>query len=161
MTEPLEHSTRHRRKGGTPRAADRLLIEERRERVAALVLSGASYRQIAALLDVSRHTVGNDVAALRRAWREQYARDYDAIVSEEAAKLDALERKWFPVALSSSEDAAPATTLLLRVFERRSRLMGLDAPTKVQASMTVSTTTPLDDEIAGLLAKMAEHEQSR
>jgi len=39
-----------------------------------------------------------------------------------------------------------------RIAERRAKLMGLDMPTKVDATLTV--TTPVDTAVAGLLAEM-------
>lgn len=164
----ITSSTAGREQGGTPHAGDRLAIEERRAQVAALVLSHVSYRRIASMLGVGRTTVFKDVQVLRRQYRLRAGADYETHVAEMLASLEMLERAWMPKALpfhplAVPEDASAAekaASVILRVLDRKARLLGLDQPTKVQADVTVTETTRLDSEIAALLGQMtSEHER--
>lgn len=123
---------------GRPTAARRLAIEERRQQVALLVLSHVSYRKIGELIGVSLGTVADDVKQVKIGWAAAAARTYGEFVTEEVAKLDALERAWMPKAmplhpLATAEDvsaAAAAALVIHRLGERRAKLLGLNQPTR-------------------------------
>lgn len=48
----------------------------------------------------------------------------------ELQRLEKLQTVWFPKALDGDKDAA---TVVLKTAERRAKLLGLDAPTQIQA----------------------------
>lgn len=122
----------------------KLEIERRREQVAYLVMAHVPYREIAEMLGIGRSTVGDDVKQIRRLWQANAARHYSEHVAEEMAKLDAVERAWMPKAtpmhpLHSPEEVAAAeaaTRVLDRVARHRARILGLNAPVRIDASLT-------------------------
>lgn len=144
-------SAEGRRQGGRPNAAARLAIDQRRAQVSALVRSGLSYRRIAALMDVSHNTILNDVQTLRARYRAQATADYLEHVADAMQTLDVLTAAWMPAALRGDKDAA---AIVLRIEDRKARLLGSDAPTRTEAQITVATTSALDAEIETLLAQM-------
>ena len=140
-------------------SAEKLEIEERLIREIALRREGKSYSEIAAEVGVNKTTAYRDV----RRELKRLAAGNDASTAEwrevELAKLDdyekaalaVLERKHItlyqgvPVRIADDPEAKPidviddapvlnAVTTLLRIAERRSRLLGLDEPTKTQVS---------------------------
>jgi hypothetical protein len=120
-------------------AARKAEIEQRREQVATLLLARVPYRQMAELLGVSKSQIAEDVAVIKRAHRERAAASYDVYVTEMTVELDGLMRAWMPVAMNpgnatdeSLDGAEKAARVVLRIMERRSRLMGLDAPVRAE-----------------------------
>lgn len=106
--------------------------ELRRAQVAALLLSRRTYRQIADSVGCGIATVHRDVERIKASWREQAGREYADVVAEEAAKLDAIEHGLMPRAQLGDPAAVSA---FVRLAQRRARLMGLDKPLKVEASL--------------------------
>ncbi|NWO06854.1 MAG: hypothetical protein HLX50_14515 [Alteromonadaceae bacterium] len=88
-----------------------------------------------------------DLREVRKRWRQSSVRDFDAHREEQLARLDLMEaslwREWerscgIPEAKKSKKsDLPPQTgdprymTVMLNIIERRSKLLGLDAPTKL------------------------------
>jgi hypothetical protein len=108
---------------GTPAA-----LEERRAKVAEFMLARWSYRRIAADLGVGYGTVERDAAAIKAEWRARRAEAIDELIAGELARLDTAEAAiWGDVAGGSFG----AIDRLLSIQERRAKLLGLDAPTKV------------------------------
>lgn len=75
--------------------------------------------------------------------REQYRR-------QQLAQLDLLLSSKMPEALGRSDSANEAARVVLRALDRRARLLGLDAPTRVQV------TTELDMQIEELVTRLAD-----
>lgn len=122
---------------GTPRAARaarKVAIGQRRSEVAALVLSKIPQREIARRLHVGLGTVGDDVKAIKGMWADRAAESYDAHVAEELAKLDWLERAFLPGAFTGDVKSAE---MLLKVMDRKARLLGLDQPTQAKVTIDV------------------------
>ena len=90
-------------------------------------------RQMAARLGVSQSTISRDVHSIRASWRAHATRDYEKLVAEENAKLDVLEQAWFEKATVELD----AVDRVLRIMERRARLLGLDRPTRSASTVTV------------------------
>jgi hypothetical protein len=111
--------------------ADRLAA--RAEVIATLLLRGVSYRDIGEAVGISKSQVGREVAKIRTGWEARTAAAYGARIAEEDAKLDWLERQWFDAAGSD----AKAAELLIRIMDRRAKLLGLDKPTKIDARLTL------------------------
>jgi hypothetical protein len=132
----LGHSegARKRGPGSGNRADEKFAIEQRRTQVAALYLSKRSEREIARLLHVSRSTIRKDIAATKKAWRERATMDFQAIVDEEIAKMEGMERALIPVAFLGSHEAVGD---LLKVMDRKAKLLGLDRPVKIDATFHV------------------------
>ena len=100
---------------------------ERRLQALELRKAGANYRRIGAQLGVSEAQAYKDVQGeLQRIQAE--ASDLAADVRTlELERLDALTLALWPSARQGKEGAIDR---VLRVMERRSKLLGLDAPTK-------------------------------
>lgn len=120
-------------------AARKLEIEERREQVATLLLARVTYRAMAELLNVSKSQIGEDVAMIKRQHRERAAQSYDVYVTEQVVEIDGLMKAWMPLAMNpgnvTSENldgAEKAARVVIRLWERRARLMGLDAPVRAE-----------------------------
>ena len=77
--------------GRTPQEDVR--IEQRRQQVAELYLTGWTQAAIARELSVSQATVSADLKVIRRQWRESGIRDFDEAVAEELSKYQILERE--------------------------------------------------------------------
>ena len=91
-------------------------------------------------LGVSHSTVGEDVKVIRERWRERACTDYADLLAEEMARLDLLEREVLPKALSGGPEGGVnlrAVDRVLAIRDRRARMLGLDAPSKVEATLKV------------------------
>lgn len=122
------------KRGGRPKADEKFAIEQRRVQVAALYLAKESERSIARRFGVSRSAIRKDIKAIKEQWRARSAVDYDARVAEEEAKLDGIERALLPRAFMGDHDAVGDQ---LKVAHRRAQMLGLDKPTKIDATVHV------------------------
>lgn len=103
----------------------------RRERAAKaldLRIAGASYRQIARQLDISLAAAYDDV-------QEELGR-LDSLNGEKAERLRDIEARrldtWTLALAPGIKTGDPRSILAaVRIMERRARLFGLDAPTKI------------------------------
>lgn len=109
----------------------RVDAEERRARVATLLLGHKTVRQIAAEVGASRATVARDVQAVRAEWRERRLADVDQHIAEELARLAAIEAAVLPQA---QEGKLIAVDRALAIMQRRAALLGLDAPQRREIS---------------------------
>jgi orotate phosphoribosyltransferase-like protein len=111
-------------------------IDDRRQQVAALRRQGRTMAQIARELGVSTATISIDVRAMQVEWQELHRRDHDAWMMTELAKLDALEAAaWEQVA--ASKGRMFGIDRVLAIMDRRAKLLGLDAPTKIDLTQSV------------------------
>ncbi len=134
-----------------PRKEEQALIEQRRARVLAMRIEQRPYAQIAAELGITGEVARKDYERAVDARRAALDATRDAAVAIETAKLDAIEQAAWAVLRREHIvvqhgkvvylkrkpmlDDAPvlqAIDRLLKVAERRARLRGLDAPTKVE-----------------------------
>lgn len=74
-----------------PTRAQRLLIDQRRARVAVSYGHGLTQYEIAQAEGVDRSTIGNDLDAIRRQWQEDASGAYAARLLAELARIDRLE----------------------------------------------------------------------
>lgn len=72
---------------GRPNRRKQLVLIDRRAEVAKLYLAGLTQTQIAARLGIAQCTVSFDLEAAREEWRQRMVADYDALKSEEIAKI--------------------------------------------------------------------------
>ena len=131
----------------------RVLIAQRRARVLAMRIEQRPYAEIAAELGVSEDVARKDYAAARDAARAELGTARDAAVAIESAKLDAIEQAVWEVLrrehiviqhgkvvrigrkpVIDDDPVLRAADRLVKIAERRARLRGLDAPTKVDVS---------------------------
>jgi DNA-binding transcriptional MocR family regulator len=110
-------------------------IAERRTMVAQLILAHMSVRQMAAHLNVSPATVQKDINVLRREWQQQRLEAMDQAGAEELQRLIAIERLLWPLIFGRTHDLQ-ALDRLFKVYERRAKLLGTDAPTRIEHLLT-------------------------
>jgi len=102
-------------------------IEDRRKQVAANLLGGLNYREMAEALNVSIGTIASDVKMIMGRWgREQVA---------EISEWAAIENRRFDRLLNAIWDRAVdgdnnAIDRAIKICESRRKLLGLDAPAR-------------------------------
>ena len=114
---------------GGKASARKVNAEQNRAKALALRIRGATYAQIGEQLKVtttSAHKYVRDGMAELNKVKLENAEEYREL---ELAKLDMFEAK-----LNSGELDLAAVGMLLRISERRCRLLGIDAPAKVEAT---------------------------
>jgi hypothetical protein len=128
--------------------AKKLEVEQRRAIVAANILAGMSYREIARALQNSGHTVTHETV---RKDFQAILRQYNEEHQEVAARIVVIEDRRSKV---ENGDLGAINTMI-RVMERRARMSGIDAPTKI-APVTPEGDRPYgdlsDSELAALYA---------
>lgn len=123
---PQKRLPRKGQPGIPPPKPDELAeLRIRQARAVELALSGMDYQQIADELEYA------DKSGAWRAVRAALDRNEQPKVKEyrdlENARLDRLQLRLWPIALGEDDDLAlRATDRLLRLFERRAKLNGLD-----------------------------------
>lgn len=104
--------------------------EARRKKVAANLMAGLNYREIAEALGVSVGTVSNDVALLVRRWRAEQVSDVAQWQALNVKRLDrAINAIWGEVA----DGNLPAIDRLQKLIEQQGRLLGFDVSTHIEA----------------------------
>jgi hypothetical protein len=114
-------------------------ILARRVRALALRRGGASYREIAGHLGVSLNTAYEDVQAELCVLDEQRKALAEETRALELARLDDMTKT---ATTQFRNGSVKAGEVLIRVMERRARLLGLDSPLKV-APTTPDGSQPL------------------
>ena len=111
-----------------------------------LVLRGIPQYEIAAQLGITPSQVSRDLARVRQQWQEQATMDLDRSKAVELAKLNQLEQTYW-----EAYELDPHSSLLdgvLKCIDRRCKLLGLDAPAKIEArtlNFTIEFDTPAYD----------------
>jgi hypothetical protein len=154
-----------------PGFAPRPDVAVRRTRVLALRTEQVPYGAIAAELGIPESTARSDYRLALEQARTERDEQARLTITAELAKLDALERAAWQVLrarhitvqhgkIVRGEDGEPvlddAPTLnaidrILKIAERRARLLGLDAPMRSK----IEVTDALDAEIEQLVAELA------
>ena len=131
---------------------------ERRQNVTALYLRHVDQTTIAQQIGVTQSTVSRDITALTQYWLRVSVEAVEAVKARELAELDDIERE---CAMQFAVVKDPAwLDRRLKCKERRAKLLGLDAPTKV-APTDVSGTHPYPQkELAGLWRGVAERRRA-
>jgi hypothetical protein len=111
---------------------------------------GAPYREIARTLHVDLHTAHGDIAAELAALRDKTHEHAEQLRDLELQRLDRMTEGLWPQILKGSP---PAVSAGVRVSERRSRLVGLDAPTTSKTEVTASAVV-MDPRLAEFKAAM-------
>jgi hypothetical protein len=97
-------------------------IEERRKKVAANILAGATYQDIARALDVSVGTIASDYKAILREWRAVYSNSLDKFIQLQLRRLDVLLNGVWERARKGDEKSVEAA---LAIMGRMDLLMGV------------------------------------
>lgn len=126
---------------------DQVYVNERRAKVLEMRLQGHSIGTIAATLGISTHLAAAHLANA-----------LDGLVVDNATQLRQLELERLDRMLTALDDGIgngdpKAVTAAIRISERRAKLLGLDKPIQVEA--TVVTVDLIDREIERLSAKLA------
>lgn len=142
-------------------AAD-LLVAERRARAVELVKAGATYRDIAAHLKVSLRTAWKDVQRELERLAAETQHTTAIYRSLELQRLDRLQVALWNKALGGKREdgtvIAPdvgAVHAILKIMERRARLLGLDAPQQVEVGGSMEVIQTFQQAQSSLAAKLA------
>ena len=106
-------------------SARRVVATERQRQALELRKAGASYEQIKEKLGYRNKT--SAYKAVTSALRKMLKEPAEEVRSLEAARLDALTVKLWHDALAGQQGAVDR---ILRIMDRRAKLLGLDAPDK-------------------------------
>jgi len=79
-------------------------------------------------LNISRGTVGGDVKAILKEWRNERYRDLNAEMLKDVNLVDDLIRRLYTDVQNGNFDS---TDRLVKQLERRAKLLGLDAPNQI------------------------------
>ncbi len=127
-------------------------IAVRRASAFRLRVAGKSYRAIADQLGVSVHTAWDDVAAELNELRDQTHEDVTAVREMEIERCDQLWT-WLRPRLERGDPQAVASAI--KVMDRRSKLLGLDASTKIDLGGKLTLDTTLTDAVRSELDRFA------
>ncbi|MEM7133195.1 MAG: helix-turn-helix domain-containing protein [Chloroflexota bacterium] len=112
-------------RGQTTRSiVNALTTEERRKMVAANLISGMSYRDIATHLDVSKSTINRDVQALKEQWYNDASDKVDRFVGLHTHRLNVLLNALWGEALNGN---VKAIDRVLSIMDRQASLHGIPA----------------------------------
>ena len=120
--------------------ADEVRREQRRKTVAANLVAGLTIGDIAEALGVHKATVYQDIKRILQRWREEQV---DLISTQRMLDIRRIDR--MINALWGDCQAGKLSTVdrMIKLLERRAKLLGLDAPAKV-APTTPDGTEPYD-----------------
>jgi hypothetical protein len=88
----------------------RIALDQRRERVADMYLSGMTQAAIGQEVGVRQCTISQDLKAIREQWRASAIRDFDLAREVELKKLDRMEREAWAAWERSKQPQQSATT---------------------------------------------------
>ncbi|MCU0466592.1 MAG: trp operon repressor [Anaerolineae bacterium] len=108
---------RGQRHTNTRKAAD---IARRRKIVAANLLAGATYAEIAEVLSVSKATISGDYKAILSEWKQNYADLAEQYVNMQMKRLDVLLNAIWERARSGERDSLDRA---LAIMDRQNNLM--------------------------------------
>jgi hypothetical protein len=126
--------------------ADRPNNRERQEQAWAARLAGATYVDIGRALGVSRQRAQQLCTAAMKE-RMPSTEDVEAYRQQEAERIDRLHRAVWKQAIDGNHGAIDR---VLRLSERRARLLGLDAPQRQE--ITGADGGPLEIDVGAALA---------
>lgn len=129
------------------KAAKKNEMAERRKRVAAMVLARVPQWEIAKKIGVDNSTISTDMKAVREEWRQERAADVNEIQARDLAALEqdegSVRRRLAGLAEEAHGERVRYHELVLRIMDRRAKLIGLDAPQKVEQKHTGDARQPI------------------
>jgi hypothetical protein len=129
----------------SPRKDDPDVIDKERQ-VVELRRAGATYEECARAVGYAT-AQGAYLAYHRALKRTLLDAGADEMRNVESDRLERLQRAAWPNAMAGETQAINA---VIRIMERRARLLGLDAPSKLQVEATVYDTGTIESEVAKL-----------
>jgi DNA-binding CsgD family transcriptional regulator len=120
--------------------------EQKQERVARafeLRKAGKTYRQIAEMLDYSHEQVRKDISTILQSIAAETKASAVDLLSIELARLDDLQ---FGIWADARRGDKRAIDSVLRIMERRARLLGLDITRNLTVSITPDEIVKMNDE---------------
>ena len=128
---------------------EELALEKRRAIVASNLLAGLNYRDMAVALNVSLGTIAHDVGIILARWREEQVRTIGDITEIELRRLDTMLNAVWADAKSGKLGHIDR---VIRIDERRARILGTDAPTEANVNLldTRDANDLTDDELAAI-----------
>ena len=141
--------------------------EAQRTRIAGLYLEGRTQAEIAAVVGLSQQQISRDLKAVRKEWQKARIRDFDAAQEEQLQRVDKVERNAWDEWHRSKQDAESETQretaggvettrttkgqcgdpryldVVLKCVDRRCKILGLEAPLKVD-NRNVHLTADID-----------------
>ena len=109
-------------------------LVDKETKVLELRRAGLTWQRIADEVGYADHT--GAYAAYKRAIRRTQQQPADELREQELDRIDRLQLAAWPNAMKGSEKAILA---IVRLMERRAKLLGLDAPTRIQQDVTTWT----------------------
>lgn len=150
-------TSRHSGLGGpqhfakTPTRPDRVLATtDTMVKAAQLRAAGATFREIGDSLNIDPTWARTLVLKALEAAKYEAA---DVMRELEGQRLDRMQRAHWSAALAGDNNS---TRTIIRIMERRARLFGLDAPTRLEVSEAAFDHSELDRELAALLGAMSQ-----
>jgi len=127
------------------KAAKRQEMAHRRKRANELFLSGWTQAEVAEQLGVSPSTLSSDLRALREEWRKENLATTAQHIDRELTSLAMDERDARDGLAASVEqkDKARWHEVILKIRDRRAKLLGLDAPAKVEQKTVLEVEKPI------------------
>lgn len=129
-----------------------IAVRDRQQRVLELRESGLSPAKIAKEIGISPSLVYQDLKAILQRTQQHEEDLADSYRRIELQRLDSLQQNWWMRATGqlTREDGTPipadekAAQLVLRIMERRAKLLGLDAPTVTKSEVDLRFGDRLD-----------------
>lgn len=142
-------------------------------KISDLYLRGCSCRQIAKSIGISHAMIARELQVIRQRWLEEQVKNFDELQQRELLRLDKIECEMWDAWEKSKADQITSTArredgmiaktvnevkkaqqtgdaqymqVIMRCIEKRCKILGLDAPEKVQHSGTLNIT-----ELIGML----------
>jgi len=109
--------------------ARRAIIMERRKKVAALYMRRFTQAQVAEQLGVGLRVVEQDLAYMRKLWAKEAMQSMGTLIARELAEIQHIENE-AGMGYIRTQDMK-YLELRLKCKDRRARLLGLDAPEKI------------------------------
>lgn len=106
-------------------------ITARRTKVAEMLLARKTQMQMADELGVGQATINRDVKAIRKEWHAERMQDLEEYIADDLARLAAAEAAMWPLVIAGKPHAVDR---LLSIMDRRAKLLGMDAPQRVDIS---------------------------
>ena len=131
-----------------------LELMERERQVVELRRTGATWEGIAQAVGYSN--AGGAYKAYQRAMARVFDQPTKELRNAELDRLDRLQRAFWKDAVDGNVRSAD---FILRVIDKRAKLLGLDAPTKIQAEVVNYDAGVIDAEIERIIRELNELDQ--
>jgi hypothetical protein len=127
---------------------------KRETQVVELRRTGATWEGIAQVVGYSN--AGGAYKAYQRAMSRVFDQPVQELRNAELDRLDRLQRAYWKDAI---EGNARSADFILRVIDKRAKLLGLDAPTKIQAEVVNYDAGVIDADIERIIRELEQLDQ--